>query len=123
MPRPPNPNSKTSQIIIKPRPEWETEFRAMKEICARNGLALNKEIYERAVRPFLRDHNYPPGNSQTMLRRFGVELSLVCFRCGKKFRTLRRVEYISGVVGHSCEECLRKDKLKRVVKNDRLGII
>ena len=123
MPGRPNPKSKTPQIIVRCRPEWETEFRAMKEICARNGLKLNEEVYERAVKPFLRDHNWPPGNSQTLLERFGLELSLICFRCHKKFKHLRRVEYISGKIAYSCEECLRKDRLRRVVKNDRLGII
>lgn len=74
MPRPPNPKSKTShQYSMKIRQEWEIEFNAMKEICSRNGLALNQEIYERAVRPFLRDHNWPPGNSQTQLPSFGVQ--------------------------------------------------
>ena len=76
MPRPPNPKSKTSQYVMGIKTEWETEFRAMKEICARNGLKLNEEIYERAVRSFLRDHDWPPGNSQTVLPSFGVQTKI-----------------------------------------------
>ena len=123
MPRNPNPKAKTPQIIIKPRAnspiEDEEKIRGAKEIVARNPELTMMNILD----PFLKKHNWPPGNSQTLLETFGLELSLICFRCHKKFKHLRRVEYISGVVGYSCEECLRKDRLRRVVKNDRLGII
>lgn len=61
------PKAKTKQIVAKPRPEWEIEFVAFKEICARNGLSMSEEIYERAIKKFLEEHHWPPGNSQTLL--------------------------------------------------------
>jgi hypothetical protein len=65
-----NPKSKTLRLSLIPKPEWETEVRAFKEICARNGIEMSRELYERAVKSFLRDHNWPPGNSQTTLPVF-----------------------------------------------------
>ena len=59
-----------------------------------------------------------PGNPQMQLTRFGSELSLICFRCHKTFQTLRRVEYISGFIGHTCTECLKQDKQKQLVKKE-----
>ena len=112
MPRPPDPKSKFPQLIIKASNiEQEKKIRGAKEIVARNHLTMI-DILE----PFLKEHRWPPGNSQTLLERFGLELSLICFRCHKNFKHLIRVEYISGAIGHSCKECLKKDQLKRVVK-------
>jgi len=73
MTRTANPNAKTKQVVAKPKLEWETEFTAFKEICARNGLSMSQEIYDRAIKSFLRDHNYPPGNSQTLMKQFTQE--------------------------------------------------
>ena len=70
MPTVAKPNAPTKQIVAKPKPEWVTEFKAFKEICARNGLSMSQEIYERAIKVFLRDHHWPPGNSQTLLAVF-----------------------------------------------------
>jgi len=61
---------KTKQIVAKPKLEWETEFMAFRELCARNGLSMSREIYDRAIKTFLRDHHWPPGNSQTVLESF-----------------------------------------------------
>jgi len=116
MPGRPNPKSKTPQIIVRCRPEWETEFRAMKEICARSGLKLNEEIYERAVKSFLKDHNWPPGNSQTLLERFGSELTLVCVYCGKGgFKTLRKVTTPGGEMS-VCLSCFKDLKYRLLIK-------
>ena len=70
MPTVAKPNAPTKQIVAKPKPEWITEFTAFKEICARNQLSMSEEIYERAIKVFLRDHHWPPGNSQTLLAGF-----------------------------------------------------
>jgi len=86
MPTVANPKAKTKQLVAKPKPEWETEFVAFKEICARNSLSMSQEIYERAIKSFLRDHHWPPGNSQTLLEGY-VEVHEVsrpvCEVCGK----------------------------------------
>lgn len=107
--------AKTLRLSIVPKSWMEPKIRAFKEICVRNNLKISDVLFEK-VEDFLKEHNWPPGDSQTLLETFGSELSLICFRCQKKFKHLIRVEYISGVTGHSCKDCLEEDKLKRVVK-------
>lgn len=76
MPRPPNPKSKTIQLILKCVNEHEAvRVRACKEICARNGIKI-KDVLMQGVDSFLRKHNWPPGNSQTQMTTF-VERQLV----------------------------------------------
>lgn len=88
------------------------KIRGAKEIVARNPDLHMINILD----PFLQKHHWPPGNSQTVLAAFGGELTLICFRCNKKFRRLKKVEYISGVIGHSCNACIKEDREKRVIK-------
>jgi hypothetical protein len=118
MPRPPNPNAKTNQVLIKARDQNEVvKVGAFKELCARNGLAMNDVLMDK-ITEFLRQHNWPPGNSQTLLQAFGPELRVVCMRCQKSFRETEvcRVVYKSGWEASSCVECLKKDKGKGLVK-------
>ena len=87
MPTVAKPNAPTKQIVAKPKPEWITEFTAFKEICARNQLSMSEEIYERAIKVFLRDHHWPPGNSQTLLEVFEEKNTIpkqeFCEVCGE----------------------------------------
>ena len=87
MPTVAKPNAPTKQIVAKPKPEWIPEFTAFKEICARNQLSMSEEIYERAIKVFLRDHHWPPGNSQTLLEVFEekntIPKLIVCEVCGE----------------------------------------
>ena len=87
MPTVAKPNAPTKQIVAKPKPEWITEFTAFKEICARNQLSMSQEVYERAIKTFLRDHHWPPGNSQTLLEVFEEKNTIpkmaVCEVCGE----------------------------------------
>ena len=70
MPRKPDPKSKHPQIIIKPRNiEEEKMIRGAKEIISRNPELTVISI----LKPFLKKHNWPPGNSQTQITRFGVK--------------------------------------------------
>ena len=85
MTRYPNPKAKIVQVVLKAKPEWEIEVRAFREICARNGIEMGRELYERGIRTFLRDHNWPPGNSQTVLPAFSENKSeppVAAAKCG-----------------------------------------
>jgi len=86
MPRHPDPKSKTPRIVVLAKPEWEVEMRAFKDLCARNGIEMASEIYVRAIRPFLQEHHWPPGNSQTVLAAFSrkPKNALKCFVCRKE---------------------------------------
>lgn len=66
MPRPPDPNSKIVRVFLTAKPGEETKVRAFKEICARNNKKVRDVLMEK-VDAFLREHNYPPGNSQTLI--------------------------------------------------------
>ena len=116
MPRNPNPKAKTPQIIIKPRAnspiEDEEKIRGAKEIVARNPELTMMNILD----PFLKKHNWPPGNSQTLLETFGSELSLICVYCGKGgFKTLRKVTTPGGTMS-VCPSCYKDLKFRRLIK-------
>ncbi len=68
MGRPPNHNAKTARITFIPKPSQEEKARAFKEICARDGLTASEELYVK-IEEWLVEHNYPPGNPQTLLFR------------------------------------------------------
>lgn len=116
MPKPPNPESKGTKVTLSSKPEWVAEIRAFKEICARNGLSMSLELYKRGVRSFLRDHNWPPGNSQTSLSVFGVVTKTKCGLCNKLVGKVQRVEYASGSIIPSCDSCLNKNRKRGLVK-------
>lgn len=65
----PNHKSKTLRLVLVPKQDQETKIRAFKEIVARNGLCVSSILYEK-VEAFLREHNYPTGNSQTLITVF-----------------------------------------------------
>jgi len=78
VPRSPDPNSKSERLVLSGKPEQSTRIRAFKEIVARNPeLTINKVLMEK-VDEFLRKHNWPPGNSQTVLQVFTVERKEGC---------------------------------------------
>lgn len=66
MPTTPKPDAKTKRLVLIPKPGQEIKITAFKEICARNGLEISKILFEK-VEQFLKEHNWPPGNSQTVL--------------------------------------------------------
>ena len=77
------------------------------------------EKVEAYISQYVMAHTH--GNPQTLLETFGAERSLTCFRCKKKFRSLIRVEYISGLEAQTCRDCLETDKRRRVVKKVKGG--
>jgi len=84
MPRPPNPNAKIPQLIIRAENEDERiVINGVKQVCALDGLEYKKELLE-MCRVFLRKHNYPPGNPQTQLfLESSVKADREC-HCGEK---------------------------------------
>ena len=118
MTRLPNPKSKTPQLIFTARNEDERMLvQGMRTVFSREEPGMmTDEVFE-AMRRILAQHHYPPGNPQTQMDRFGGELTLVCNRCGKGgFKTLTRIEYQTGFIGHACDECVRKDRQNRLIR-------
>lgn len=53
-----NKDSKFAQIIVKAKPSQEDELRAFKEICSEQKLEMQKEVFERCIKPFLAEHRW-----------------------------------------------------------------
>ena len=66
-----------------------------------------------AVNKFLAKHNYPPGNSQTLLFQ---ETLKKCAQCNREFKHLILVEYISGEREWLCSKCLVLQQKRTVVR-------
>jgi len=118
--RPPEAKAKSHQLIVKAKPEEEVELAAFKELCARNGIKIRDEIFTRTIRPFLREHNWPPGNSQTVIDVYTTTLEekkeLICERCGEKTEQLYEAMFISGKKLKECKNCFEHAKNKKLVK-------
>ena len=76
MPRPANAQAKSLRLVLVGRDEQAVQIRAFKELCARNDLKVSDVLYEK-VEAFLKQHNWPPGNSQTVLSAFDKDLRRV----------------------------------------------
>ena len=78
MPRPPLSTSKTTRLVLIPKPGEEAKINAFKEICARDGYQVRDEL-SKLIDGWLIKHNYPPGNPQLPLTKFtfssGIQLS------------------------------------------------
>lgn len=123
VPRQPDPNSKTQQLYFRATTvEEKNKVKAVKELCARNDDIEIKDVLMIGVDKFLRDHNWPPGNSQTVLSVYGALPKHVCSRCGEKFTKLQRVKFVSGSTGQLCPGCLEHEEARTVIKK-RMGLI
>ena len=78
----PNHQAKTLRLVLIPKTGQEVKIRAFKELVARNGLQISDILFEK-VDEFLREHNWPPGNSQTLMSVF-TEPKLVMQKCGRE---------------------------------------
>ena len=123
MPRKPNPKSQTPRITICGKPHQEVQIRAAKEIAARNGIDLSDEMFNRGVLSFLRAHNWPPGNSQTVLPVFGVDGKKICGMegCGKETDVLYHCLFISGLQAWVCKDC-KEDAQQRTTLDQVLEV-
>jgi len=76
MPRPPNPHAKTKRLVLEGTIEEESvRIRAFKKICVADGLQMKKELLD-LLDFWLKKHNWPPGNPQTLLHSFGVQTKI-----------------------------------------------
>jgi hypothetical protein len=67
MPRPPDPDSKLARIIHDAQDTGqEMRLRGFKEVCARDGLEMNREL-DLLITGWLTEHHWPPGNPQTRI--------------------------------------------------------
>jgi len=108
----PNARVGKSLTVHAKTPEEEEKIRAFKEIHARNqDLSIHDTIME-YIRHFLAKHNYPPGNSQTVLTAFVGQPVEKCFRCGNTFPALIRVQFVSGLRAGLCRKCFEAEKAK-----------
>jgi len=119
--RKPDPNAKTNQLVIKSDDPLDVQkFQAVREIVARNSDLTIKKALMPGVDLFLRKHNWPPGNSQTVLNSFGAKVKKECPWCGLAVDRLYKTEFISGLVTSICKGCLddqnEKTTVKRVVE-------
>ena len=116
MPRRPNLNSGKSITIHAKTAIHEEKIKAFKEIHARNfDLEIQSTLME-AINRFLAKHNYPPGNSQTLLFQESLKK---CGKCKQEFKHLTFVECISGLRVWVCDSCVllfkKQTTLKRVL--------
>ena len=72
MPRPPLSTSKTTRLVLIPKPGEEAKINAFKEICARDGYRVSDEL-SKLIDGWLIKHNYPPGNPQLPLTKFTLD--------------------------------------------------
>lgn len=87
-------------------PVWQSFM----EICAREGESASLKIRE-FVERYVCVH--AGGNPQQLIEKyFGYISPKECFFCRGHFPTLKKVEYISGLVAPTCQECLDKNKAK-----------
>lgn len=113
MPRKPNLHSGKSITFHAKTPAHEERIKAFKEIHARNfDLEIQVTMME-AINKFLAKHNYPPGNSQTLLFQ---ETLKKCWECGREFKHLTLVKCISGLKVWICDDCVLLFKKRTVFK-------
>jgi len=112
IPKPPNPKSKTLRLVLIPKNGQDDKIRAFKEICARNNKEISDILFEK-VEEFLRKHNWPPGNSQTILV---PKQLLKCGLCNECFKHVWRVKYLSGKIIPSCKVCIEKKREKDLIR-------
>ena len=113
MPRKPNLNSGKSITIHAKNPSDEERIRAFKEIHARNFELEIQSTFMDAVNRFLAKHNYPPGNSQTLLFQ---ESKKKCGKCHREVKHVSLIEYESGLRAWLCSGCLQLQQKRSVVK-------
>jgi hypothetical protein len=66
MPRPPNPNSKTMNLVLAGKPGQEEKIRWFRRWCAMNGKEISEILYEK-IEEHAEKHGYPDSHSQAPL--------------------------------------------------------
>ena len=83
MPRPADPKAKTLRLVLKAKPGQEEKIRGFKEICLRNGFEIGDILFKYGVENFLKEHHWPPGQSQTQLDYAGKPKMLPLYKTCK----------------------------------------
>jgi hypothetical protein len=85
-------------------------YQEFKEICFREGESVSEKLREYIMR-YVSIHAH--GNPQLILEKFMGEIKLgECFFCKGQFELLKKVEYASGLIAPTCEDCLNRNKAK-----------
>ena len=64
-----DPKAKTLRVTLVPKPGMEPTLRNFKELCRRDNLDMSQELFG-MIQNWLKNHNYPPGNPQTLILPF-----------------------------------------------------
>ena len=71
------PNAKSYRLVIEAKNEDEKEtIRGFKKVCVLDRMELKEEILKLIKIYFFPKHNYPPGNPQTTIIKFGVQTEI-----------------------------------------------
>jgi len=101
VPRPPLSTSKTTRLVLVPKPGEEAKIKAFKEICARDGYRVSDEL-SKLIDEWLIKHNYPPGNPQLPLTKF-------TFDSGVQIPTASRPTVFKAVSGDQIINVTERD--------------
>jgi len=121
MPRTPNPSSGKSLTIHAKTLSDEEKIRAYKEIHARNeDLKINASVMGH-VDNFLKRHNWPPGNSQTLMSVFTEQKKIQqkCGREGCEESAIGKAEAKNGWQGFLCQRHYRQSRDARLLRKWR----
>lgn len=130
MGRNPDPKSKVPQIVIRAMNADETiKINALKDIISRNPeltITTTKKRKGEGIKMvewLLGRHNWPPGNSQTILPVFGAEGKKICGfpSCGKETDVLYDCLFISGLRCWCCRDC-KEDGEQRTTLKEVFGM-
>lgn len=130
MGRKPDSNAKIPQIVIRAVNKNEAiKINAAKEIIARNSeLTITTTKTRKGegikwIEKFLGSHNWPPGNSQTVLPAFGVDGKKICQfpGCGKQVDHVYDCLFISGLRCWCCKDC-KEEAEERTTLDKCLGM-
>ena len=94
-------------------PDKEQTAKDFLEIADREGSSGSEKVVEYMTR-YVDAHKH--GNPQMLIEKFMAPTWLICSDCGKKFKTLKRVLYISGKEGFLCEVDFKKRTKQTVIK-------
>lgn len=110
MPRPPNPNSKTMQLILKGKPGQEDKIRWFRRWCATNGREISEILFEK-IEEHAKQHGYPDSRSQTNLDFIDKPKMIPLYKtCKNSMKELSRGEFycIKGNAWRlpkACDKC------------------
>lgn len=110
MPRYPDPNAKTMNLIMKGKPGQEAKIRWFREWCARNGKEISEILYEK-IEQHAKEHGFPNGRSQAKLDDVNQPKTLPLWRtCAKGMGEIYRGMFYCKMIGDyrlpvACTRC------------------